>query len=111
MSDPADPRETGRPRSAGRRAVDQAAQDARLPVATGTAKDEPRDDTPRPDPRKTPPPADAGVTAQMLGEAPRRGLKGGQETLERARATYLNAEYSGAADRRPKKGRVTKTEI
>jgi hypothetical protein len=92
---------TGQPRSPGRRAADQAAAQTRLPVATGAAKDKPRID----------PKTDAGVTAQMLGEGEKRGLKGGPEALQRARTTYLGAEYSGQADRRPKKGRITKTEI
>jgi hypothetical protein len=108
MSPPTDPKETGQPRSAGRRATDQTAQDARMPVVAGPAKDLPPGDAPRKDP---PPATDAGVAAQLLGEAPKRGLKGGPETLERARGAYLNAEYSGQNDRRPKKGRVTKTEI
>ncbi len=108
---PRNSKETGQPRSAGRRATDQAAQDARLPVAIGQAREVPRDraqDKARKEPPAT---TDAGVAAQLMGEAPKRGLKGGPETLERARGAYLNAEYSGDADRRPKKGRVTKTEI
>jgi hypothetical protein len=93
---------TGQPRSPGRRAVDQAAAEGRLPVAAGPAKDAPKDAEAA---------ADAGVTAQILGESEKRGLKGGPETLQRARTTYLGAEFSGQADRRPKKGRITKTEI
>ena len=93
---------TGQPRSPGRRAVDQAAAETRLPVATGVAKDAPKTEKAA---------TDAGVAAQILGEGEKRGLKGGQETLQRARAGYLGAEYSGPADRRPKKGRITKTEI
>ena len=92
MSDPADP---ARPRNPGRRAVDQAASDARLPVSTGPSKDAPRKD-------KSASAADAGVTAQMLGEGQRRGLKGGPETLERARTTYLGTEYSAARTAGPK---------
>lgn len=94
---------TGQPRAPGRRATDKTAAEGRAPVATGSAKDAPKDDDK--------PSADAGVTAQMLGEGHKRGLKGGQDTLQRARTTYLGAEYSGTADRRPKKGRITKTEI
>ena len=98
---------TGQPRSPGRRAVDQTAAEARVPVATEPAQEAPKDnDTPADMPS-----ADAGVAAQMLGEGHKRGLKGGPETLQRARTTYLGAEYSGPADRRPKKGRITKTEI
>jgi hypothetical protein len=49
--------------------------------------------------------------AQMLGGGEKRGLRGGPETLERAKSTYLKSEYSGPNDRRPRPGRVTKTEI
>ncbi|HEY3812442.1 MAG TPA: hypothetical protein VGL66_04395 [Caulobacteraceae bacterium] len=103
-----DKKATGQPRSPGRRATDQAAAEARLPVATGAANDAPKHDDKVGEASTT---ADAGVTAQLLGEGPKRGLKGGEETLQRARGAYLGAEYSGPADRRPKKGRITKTEI
>ena len=54
----------------------------------------------------------AGFAAQMLGQGgQKRGLRGGPETLDRARSTYLGAEWSGPADRRPRPGRITKTEI
>ncbi len=49
--------------------------------------------------------------AQILGGGEKRGLRGGPETLERAKSTYLKSEYSGPNDRRPRPGRVTKTEI
>ena len=50
--------------------------------------------------------------AQRLGQdGMRRGLKGGQEVLTKARSTYLNSEYSGGGDRRPKPGLVKKTDI
>ncbi|HWE47257.1 MAG TPA: hypothetical protein VG407_14635 [Caulobacteraceae bacterium] len=100
MSD--DRKATGQPRSPGRRATDQSSAESRQPVPIGEAKDALQNDALS---------AEAGVTAQMLGEGQRRGLKGGKETLQRARTTYLGAEYSGDADRRPKKGRITKTEI
>ncbi len=57
------------------------------------------------------PPADAGVTAQLMGERERRGLRAGYEVREQARATYLQTEFAGSHDRRPRKGRITKTEI
>jgi hypothetical protein len=54
----------------------------------------------------------APFAAQLYGQpGVRRGLKGGQEVLDKARATYLSAEYSGPNDRRPAKGRITRTEI
>ena len=54
----------------------------------------------------------AGLQAQLLGQpGQKRGLKGGSEVLEKARATYLEREFSGRFDRRPRKGRITKTEV
>ena len=62
------------------------------------------------------PRSDAGGTApfaaQLLGQPGiKRGLRVGAETLGTARSTYLENEYSGPNDRRPAKGRITKTEI
>jgi hypothetical protein len=57
-------------------------------------------------------PGAAAFSAQILGQdGQKRGLRGGPETLQKARNTYLGAEWSGLADRRPKAGRITKTEI
>jgi hypothetical protein len=53
----------------------------------------------------------AAFAAQLLGEGQRRGLKGGQETLDRARTTYLETEWSGHADRRISRGRITKADV
>jgi len=66
-----------------------------------------------PDPATPPPPEmrRSGLSeffAQLLGQGQRRGLKGGQTTLDDARSTYLGAEYSGDADRRPRKGAITR---
>ena len=64
------------------------------------------------------PPAGPGLdqvaefTAQLIGQGGvKRGLRGGPETLDKARSSYLGAEWSGGADRRPPTGRITKTEI
>ncbi len=54
---------------------------------------------------------DPTFAAQVLSGGEKRGLKGGPETLERAKSTYLKSEYSGPNDRRPRPGRVTRTEI
>lgn len=54
---------------------------------------------------------DATYAAQLLSGGEKRGLRGGPETLGRAKSTYLKSEYSGPNDRRPTPGRVTKTEI
>lgn len=57
-------------------------------------------------------PATAPFAAQVMGQGGiRRGLRGGQEVLDTARATYLETEYSGRNDRRPRKGLLKKTEI
>jgi hypothetical protein len=53
----------------------------------------------------------AAYAAQVMSGGPRRGLKGGPDTLERARATYLETEWSGPADRRLARGGITKAEI
>lgn len=63
------------------------------------------------DPAPAVSPIDAAFAAQLLAGAPHRGLKGGPETLEQARTTYLQNEYSGPADRRRKKGRATNTDV
>ncbi|QUD90843.1 hypothetical protein KCG34_18615 [Phenylobacterium montanum] len=56
--------------------------------------------------------SEAAYAAQMMGQGGhKRGLRGGKETLDRARATYLGTEYSGAADRRLATGKITKTEV
>ena len=75
--------------------------------------------TPPPEPeadREPPPPPkahtpEAGVAAQLLGEQERRGLRAGMDVRGKARATYLSTEYAGPRDRRPAKGRITKTEV
>ena len=69
---------------------------------------------PQPDPEPAvphAPRAEAGVAAQLMGERERRGLRAGYEVREQARATYLQTEFAGPRDRRPRKGRITKTEV
>ena len=56
--------------------------------------------------------AAGAVEAQILGQdGQKRGLRGGKPVLDQARSAYLGAEWSGAHDRRPKRGLVTKTEV
>ena len=103
MTDPADPQSnTSRPRSPGRRATDRA----QLPAPSAQ---------PRAKPLRAAPAAKAADTApfaaQVIAGGPQRGLKGGPETLDRARSTYLGAEYSGDNDRRPRAGLIRKTDI
>lgn len=67
-------------------------------------------DAPEP-PRPAPSPRMAAIGAQLLGERPRRGLRAGPEVLEQARSTYLQNEYAGSRDRRPRKGQLTRTDV
>jgi hypothetical protein len=79
-----------------------ASETANLPVPVGPAR------THAPE---RPAGADAAFAAQLIGGAPRRGLKGGPGAIEQAHSAYLGTEYSGAADRRAKSGRSTKTDV
>jgi hypothetical protein len=101
MSEPIDPvRAASERRSRERRERD------RRRFSTGT------DLVPAPAPAPSEPPAEAAFTAQMLGQTgQKRGLKGGPPVLSQARSAYLGAAYSGPSDRRPRPGKVTKTEI
>ena len=57
-------------------------------------------------------PGAAAFVAQQMGQAgQKRGLRGGAPVLDAARSAYLETEYSGAAERRPRAGRTTRTEI
>jgi hypothetical protein len=54
----------------------------------------------------------AEFAAQIIGQGgERRGLRAGPSLLERAREAYNRAEWSGAADRRARKGRTAREEI
>jgi hypothetical protein len=56
--------------------------------------------------------ADAAFAAQLLGQGgEKRGLKGGQPVLEKARRAYLDAEWTGPKDRRLRAGKLAKTEV
>ena len=58
------------------------------------------------------PPRAGPFDAQLLTQGTvKRGLRGGKEVLDAARTSYLKAEWSGPADRRPRKGMLTKTKI
>ena len=101
MSDPIDP-----VRGATERRSRERRQNERGRFSTGT------DLVPAPQPTLTEPGAEAAYTAQVLGQTgQKRGLKGGPPVLEQAKSAYLGAAYSGSSDRRPRPGRVTKTEI
>ncbi len=112
MSQPIDPivgapidRRSKERRDKERRKAEAAQVKSGLPVPVGPAR------TVKPAPA-APPAADAAFTAQVLGQSgQKRGLKGGPPVLEGARSAYLGAEWSGQSDRRPRPGRITKTEI
>jgi len=56
--------------------------------------------------------AAAAFEAQRLGQpGEKRGLRAGQELLERARSAYLETEWSGRGDRRGSAGKTAKTDI
>ncbi len=56
--------------------------------------------------------ADPVFAAQMLGAGSvRRGLRGGPPVLQAARRAYLEAEWSGVADRRLAAGCVTLKQV
>lgn len=88
-----------------------------LPVPVAPAVTEPRAEEPARSARtratdSAAPKADASFSAHVMGQGGiKRGLRGGDEVLKAARSTYLGAEYSGSADRRPKPGIIRKTEI
>jgi len=66
------------------------------PVVAGPLIDHSRE-TPRPRrarSRQPVAPDEAVFAAQVLSGGEKRGLRGGQETLERAKTTYLKSEYS-----------------
>lgn len=78
--------------------------DAKLPVIV--------DPQPQPAPPRSRRAALAAFAAQLMGQGgQKRGLRGGPETLDKARAAYLETEWSGPSDRRLRTGRITKTEI
>lgn len=101
-----------------RRAADRRASERR---AGSTSRDlvpvdfpaEPSGTPARPAP--TPSAADASAAAfaaQMIGQTgQRRGLKGGPPVLDAARSAYLGTEHSGAAERRPRPGGKSDTDI
>jgi hypothetical protein len=80
--------------------------DRRLPVPTEAPQ--PRKESGSPAGRRR----DSTFDAQLLGQpGQKRGLRGGPEVLDHARAAYLETEYSGPDDRRPPKGLLKKKEI
>lgn len=99
-------------READRRAAERRAGSHSRALVPTEFPAEPAEPPARPAPA---PPADGGAAvfaAQMLGQSgQRRGLKGGPPVLGAARSAYLGAEHSGAAERRPKPGKASDTDV
>ena len=102
----------GERRDADRRAAERRAGSQSRALVPADFPAEPAEPPARPAPV---PPADASAAAfaaQVMGQTgQRRGLKGGPPVLDKARSTYLGANYSGAAERRPKPGKATDTDV
>jgi hypothetical protein len=108
MSEPITPvSRAPRPRRVGRRAL--------VPTPHAPADDSGEAKAPDSVKRARPLPTPAEVAAfaaQMMGQGgQKRGLRGGPETLDHARHAYLEAEWSGVADRRHARGKIAKREI
>ena len=54
---------------------------------------------------------EAAFQAHVNGQERRRGLRAGHDVLDTAKSAYARTEWSGAADRRLRAGRITKTKI
>lgn len=103
-----------------RREGDRRAADRRTPAPASTSralvpvefKAEAAEPPARPAPTAGADASAAAFAAQVMGQTgQRRGLKGGPPVLDAARATYLGTAYSGAAERRPKPGKATDTDV
>ncbi len=67
---------------------------------------------PPPEPPATPYRPPTGLDAHLIAQNNRvRGLRGGQQVLDAARSAYLEAEYSGANDRRAHTGQIKTTDV
>jgi len=106
MTSPIDPIR----RAAGLRRKAKAAQDAETASAAGLPVPV---DAPRTVPRAGEiPPGAATFDAQVLGQhTERRGLRGGPAVINRASTSYNTVEWSGAKDRRARKGGQAKTDV
>jgi hypothetical protein len=99
-------------RAAERRAAERrvTAQSRALTVTTGM--DDAAEVPARPAPAPATDGSAAAFAAQLLGQSgQRRGIKGGPPVLDAARSTYLGAEHSGAAERRPLPGKARDTDV
>jgi hypothetical protein len=109
MTGPVDPMGAIERRQTRRRSGDAAASTtdggSNVPAVIEGERPEVHAGSPRPD----------GFTpfaAHVYGQTgQKRGLRGGQPVIDKARAAYLETEFSGPDDRRPPKGLLKKTEI
>jgi hypothetical protein len=108
MSEPITPvSRAPRPRRVGRRALVPTPRAPADDASEAKASDAARAPRPPPTPAEV-----AAFAAQMMGQGgQKRGLRGGPETLDHARHAYLDAEWSGGADRRHARGKIAKREI
>jgi hypothetical protein len=110
MTDPIAPiRRTPKTRRQRRRADDPPPHDADEGRQALIVISPPRDERPRPSGGRAG--VSAFLTQLMTQDSRRRGLREGLPVLTEARSTYLGTEFSGPADRRPRAGKVIKTEI
>ena len=95
-----------------RRAAERRAASAARDLIPVDVPAEPAEPPARPAPKAGVDASPAAFAAQMIGQTgQRRGLKGGPPVLDAARSTYLGAAYSGAAERRPKPGKASDTDV
>lgn len=95
-----------------RRAAERRAASASRALVATDFPAEPAAPPARPAPAPAPDASAAAFAAQMIGQTgQRRGLKGGPPVLDAARSTYLGNAYSGAAERRPKPGKASDTDV
>lgn len=99
-------------RQADRRAAERRAAAASRALVPVEPPVEPAGLPARPAPAPVPEAAPAAFAAQVIGQTgQRRGLKGGPPVLDAARSTYLGTAWSGAAERRPRPGKTTDTDV
>lgn len=110
MSSPLDPIRRSAQARRLRKAQAERAEEAKasggagLPVPVGPAE------TVQPAPEI--PAGASAFDAHLLGQdGQKRGLRAGPAVIDTAAATYNRTEWSGAKDRRARKGGITKTEI
>ncbi|MCS6627495.1 hypothetical protein N0B44_31785 [Roseibacterium beibuensis] len=95
-----------------RRAAERRAASASRDLVPTDFPAQPAEPPARPAPKAGADASAAAFAAQMIGQTgQRRGLKGGPPVLDAARSTYLGTAYSGVAERRPKPGKASDTDV